>query len=75
MGTGVPVLWVNPRVVSLEGGWLGQDEPEEGGWKMEEGGRSSTPETRMVVGIPTAEGRKAHSPVNQQIVAGEPAVS
>ena len=45
---GVPVLWVNPRVVSPEGGWLGQDEPEEGGWKMEEGGRSSTPETRMV---------------------------
>ena len=45
---GVPVLWVNPRVVSLEGGWLGQDEPEEGGWKTEEGGRSSTPETRMV---------------------------
>ena len=38
---GVPVLWVNPRVVSPEGGWLGQDEPEEGG-------RSSTLETRMV---------------------------
>ena len=45
---GVPVLWVNPRMVSPEGGWLGQDELEEGGWKMEEGGRSSTPETRMV---------------------------
>ena len=46
---GVPVLWVNPRVVSLEGGWLGQDEPEEEGWKTEEGGWSSTPETRMVM--------------------------
>ena len=45
---GVPVLWVNPRVVSLEGGWLGQDEPKKGGWKTEEGGRSSALETRMV---------------------------
>ena len=58
---GVLVLWVNPRVVSLEGGWLGQDEPEEGGWRMEEGGRSSTPETWMVtsgLAFPLQEVRK-----------------
>ena len=47
---GVPVLWVNPRVVvSPEGGWLGQDKPEEEGWKTEEGGWSSTLETWMVM--------------------------
>ena len=41
-------LWVNPRVVSPEGGWLGQGEPEEGGREVEEEERSSTPETWMV---------------------------
>ena len=48
MGTGVPVLWINLRVVSPEDGWLGQDEPKEEGWKMEEEGWSSTLETRIV---------------------------
>ena len=48
MGTGVPVLWVNPRVVSPEDGWLGQDEPEEESWKMEEEGQSLTLETWIV---------------------------
>ena len=33
----VQELWVNPRVVSPEDGWLGQGEPEEGG--QEGGGR------------------------------------
>ena len=45
---GVPVLWVNLRVVSPEDGWLGQDKPEKKGWKMEEEGQSSTLETQMV---------------------------
>ena len=41
-------LWVNLRVVSPEGGWLGQGKPQEGGWEVEEEEWSSTPETRMV---------------------------
>ena len=41
-------LWVDPRVVSPEDGWLGRGEPEEGGWEVEEEEWSLTPETWMV---------------------------
>ena len=37
--------WMNPRVVSPGDGWLGWEEPEEGGWEMEEGEWSLTLET------------------------------
>ena len=42
-------LWVNPRVVSPEGGWLGRGEPEEGDQEVEEEEWSSTLETWMVM--------------------------
>ena len=41
--------WMNPRVVSPGDGWLGWEEPEEGGWEMEEGEWSLTLETWMVM--------------------------
>ena len=42
-------LWVNPRVVSPEDGWLGWGKPEEGGQEAEVEEWSSTPETQMVM--------------------------